>query len=61
MWQAPPVPLSYTAGSMLIDVYTHKMDINLDENGGTMDVAYTLDFDSQVLSENTFKITVNKK
>lgn len=52
---------STPAGSMLIDVYTHKMDINLDENGGTMDVAYTLDFDSQVLSENTFKITVNKK
>lgn len=51
---------STPAGTMLIGVYTHKMDIDLDENGGKMEVAYTLDFDSQALSENTFKITVNK-
>lgn len=51
---------STPAGSMLIGVYTHKMDVSLDEHGGKMDVAYTLDFDSQVVSENTFKITVSK-
>lgn len=48
------------AGTMLIGVYTNKMDINLDENGGRMDVAYTLDFDSQAISKNTFKIIISK-
>lgn len=51
---------STPAGAMIIGVYTHKMDIGLDENGGKMSVAYTLDFDSCVVSENTFKITVSK-
>lgn len=51
---------STPAGEMLIGVYTHKMDIDLDENGGKMEVAYTLDFDSMVVSENTFKITISK-
>lgn len=48
------------AGTMLIGVYTNKMDINLDENGGRMDVVYTLDFDSQAISKNTFKIIISK-
>ncbi|MEE0265589.1 MAG: DUF1934 domain-containing protein [Acutalibacteraceae bacterium] len=48
-------------GELMIGVYTHKMDIALDENGGEMSVAYTLDFDTAVVSENTFKITVSKK
>ena len=48
------------AGEMIIGVFTHKMDIDLNEKGGKLSVAYTLDFDSSVVSENTFEITISK-
>lgn len=48
------------AGEMIIGVFTHKMDVALNENGGRLSVAYTLDLDSSVVSENTFEITINK-
>ncbi len=48
------------AGDMIIGVFTHKMDVALNEKGGKLSVAYTLDFDSSVVSENTFEITISK-
>lgn len=48
------------AGSLMIGVFTHLMDIKLNKNGGNICVAYTLDFDSNTVSENTFKIKVRK-
>lgn len=51
-----PTPL----GSVTVGIYTKKMDIDMDSTGGKISVAYTLDFDSSVVSENTFDISVRK-
>lgn len=47
-------------GSLIIGVFTKVMDISLNEQGGSIDVAYTLDFDSETVSENTFKINIRE-
>ncbi|MEE0859677.1 MAG: DUF1934 domain-containing protein [Acutalibacteraceae bacterium] len=47
-------------GSLFIGVYTNKMDIELDENGGRLSVEYTLDFDTSNVSENAFNIIIRK-
>lgn len=51
-----PTPL----GSVVVGIYTKKMDIDMNSTGGKISVAYTLDFDSSVVSENTFDIHVKK-
>jgi uncharacterized beta-barrel protein YwiB (DUF1934 family) len=49
------------AGDLTIGVYTKTINSTLDENGGTLEVSYTLDFNTDLVSENSFKITVERK
>lgn len=49
------------AGNMMIGVYTKTFNNNLNENGGTLEVSYTLDFNSDLVSENSFFITIEEK
>ncbi len=51
-----PTPL----GSVVVGIYTKKMDVDMNSSGGKISVEYTLDFDSSVISENTFDINVRK-
>lgn len=51
---------SMPAGSLLIGVYTEKVDIDLCESGGTMKAVYTLDSGMKIISRNTVKITVKE-
>lgn len=48
------------AGDLMIGVFTNKMNIDLDETGGTLEVGYTIDFNSDLMSENEFKIILRK-
>ena len=51
---------SMPEGSLLIGVYTEKVDIDLCESGGTMKAVYTLDSGMKIISRNTVKITVKE-
>ena len=52
---------STIAGDMSIGVFTKTVDNRLGENGGTLEVSYTLDFNTDLVSENRFFITVEEK
>lgn len=49
------------AGDLTIGVYTKTLKSTLNEKGGTLEVSYTLDFNTDLVSENSFKITVEQK
>ena len=49
------------AGTLSIGVFTKTLNNNLNENGGSLEVIYTLDFNSDLVSENRFKIDIEKK
>lgn len=49
------------AGNLMIGVFTKEMNVKLDENGGTLEVKYTLDFNSDFVSENSFFIKIEPK
>ena len=49
------------AGTLIIGVYTRTMKSTLNESGGTLEVSYTLDFNSDLVSENSFKIKIEEK
>lgn len=49
------------AGNLSIGVFTKTMTSTLGEDGGTLEVSYTLDFNTDLMSENRFHITVEKK
>lgn len=49
------------AGDLMIGVFTKSIKNSLDKNGGTLEVSYTLDFNTDLVSENRFKITVEEK
>lgn len=49
------------AGDLTIGVYTKTMKSTLNEDGGTLEVSYTLDFNTDLVSENSFKIKVEPK
>ncbi len=49
------------AGELMIGVYTKTMNSTLGENGGRLEVSYTLDFNTDLVSENSFIITVEQK
>ena len=49
------------AGDLTIGVYTKTLKSTLGKNGGTLEVSYTLDFNTDLVSENSFKITVEEK
>ncbi len=52
----------YALGSyfMILGVYTNKININLDDNGGTIEVIYTLDINSTVTSYNKIYIKIRR-
>lgn len=52
----------YNVGSyfMILGVYTNKININLDDNGGTVEVTYTLDINSTVTSYNKIYIKIRR-
>lgn len=49
------------AGDFTIGVFTKTLTNNLTEKGGTLEVSYTLDFDTNLVSENRFYIKVEEK
>lgn len=49
------------AGDLMIGVFTKTMKNMLNEKGGTLEVSYTLDFNTDLVSENRFIITVEEK
>lgn len=49
------------AGTLSIGVFTKTLNNNLNKNGGSLEVIYTLDFNSDLVSENRFKIDIEKK
>ncbi len=49
------------AGDLIIGVFTKTMKSTLGEQGGTLEVSYTLDFNTDLVSENSFKIKVEEK
>ena len=49
------------AGDLTIGVFTKTMNSTLGKNGGTLEVSYTLDFNTDLVSENSFKIKVEEK
>lgn len=51
---------STVAGDLMIGIFTNKMNIDLNENGGMVEVGYTIDFNSGLVSENEIKISVKK-
>ncbi len=49
------------AGDLSIGIFTKTLNSTLGKNGGTLEVSYTLDFNTDLMSENTFKIKVEEK
>ena len=47
-------------GDLMIGVYTKSMKSTLTEKGGTLEVSYTLDFNTDLVSENKFKVTIEE-
>lgn len=47
-------------GDLMIGVFTDRISMNLDDEGGTLDVSYTLDFNSGLASRNEFHIDVKR-
>lgn len=48
-------------GSMMIGVYTDSIYVDVDKNGGKLEVEYTLDFNSGFESTNRIEIELKKK
>ena len=48
------------AGPLMIGVFANKMNLCLNNNRGCLDVGYTIDFNSDLVSENNFKISFKK-
>lgn len=49
------------ADDFTIGVFTRTLNNNLTDKGGTLEVSYTLDFDTNLMSENRFFIKVEEK
>lgn len=52
---------STVAGDMSIGVFTKTLENRLNEKGGTLEVSYTLDFNTDLVSENRFTIKIEEK
>ena len=48
-------------GEMLMGIYCKYIENNIDESGGTLRFAYTIDFNNIPASENELEITVTNK
>ncbi len=49
------------AGDLNIGVFTKTLENRLNERGGTLEVSYTLDFNTDLVSENRFFIKIEEK
>ncbi len=49
------------AGSLLIGIFTDRVNIDLSEKGGSLALSYSIDFNSDLVSNNEFKITLKVK
>lgn len=47
-------------GQMTIGVFGEKLEFNLDENGGSINLVYTIDQELSLLSRNTVNITIRE-
>lgn len=47
-------------GSVMLGVFTELVNINLDNHGGSLEARYTLDLDTNLVSENEILITVKE-
>jgi len=47
-------------GELLIDIYTEKLDIRIDEHGGELNVDYILDINNATTGKNKFEITIKE-
>ena len=47
-------------GELFIGIYGEKVEVNLDESGGSINLAYTIDSDLRLISRNTVEITVKE-
>ena len=47
-------------GGLMVGVSTHDIFSTLDDNGGILEVSYTLDFNTNEVSKNSFYINVKK-
>lgn len=48
-------------GTIAIGVNTHKMSVDLDDNGGDVEIHYSLEVDHAVMSENLFSLNIRPK
>lgn len=48
------------AGDLMIGVFTDRIAMELDDEGGSLDVSYSLDFNSDMASRNEFHIDVKR-
>lgn len=48
-------------GSMSIGIYTDTVSLDIDENGGKIEIDYTIDFNADFQSDNHMKIILKKK
>ena len=46
-------------GSLTVGIYTSQLDVDLDDSGGTLEITYTLDVDSNLSSQNQLHIEVS--
>lgn len=46
-------------GALTVGIYTSQLDVDLDDTGGTLEIAYTLDVDSNLSSQNRLHIDVS--
>lgn len=49
------------AGSLLIGIFTDDINIDLSEKGGSLSLSYSIDFNSDLVSNNEFKISLKVK
>lgn len=45
-------------GAMAVTIYTNKIDINVTEDGGTVDISYSLDIEEQQKVDTILKVTI---
>jgi len=48
-------------GSLNVGIYTEAISCNIDENGGTIIIDYSIDFNSDVQSDNHMEVILRKK
>ena len=47
-------------GELCIGIYGEKLDINLNDSGGSIEMIYTIDSDLRMVSRNEVKITIKE-